>query len=399
MDAQIARARGPTSRAMRSRISPAALLVKVMARMASAGDPGLADQPRDAVGQDARLAAAGAGQHEQRAVAVEDGLALGGIEAGEEVGHPSDRYRRPRRRGPRKPAPAARVDALGARCDPRAVSPAEASVGAARMSPLPRWLRAFFLLNVIQDFAIGFTGLLAPEHIVIPLKGLSPLNARFIAALYLGGGVVILIVAFVRRAVDARIALYAFFVITALVLLMTFAYWEEFTTDGVPWLWLFTYIVNPILAPLAIVTLGLVGPAEPGGHRLTALFIGEAVVFGASGIALLLAPERMVDAWPWALTPLLARVYAAFFLAFAVGRRAGRLRAAGGGRPAVPHRLAGPGRRHPRRLAGAAGRLRARSGPVALVRLARPGDRALRGGDRVARPGRGAPRTLRPAGP
>ena len=27
----------------------------------------------------------------------------------------------------------------------------------------------------------------------------------------------------------------------------------------------------------------------------------------------------MVDAWPWALTPLLARVYAAFFLAFAVG--------------------------------------------------------------------------------
>jgi hypothetical protein len=199
------------------------------------------------------------------------------------------------------------------------VSPAEATGGAARMSPLPRWLRVFFLLNVLQDFAIGITGLLAPEHIVIPLKGLSPLNARFIAALYLGGGVVILIVAFVRRAVDARIALYAFFVITALVLVMTFAYWEEFTTDGVPWLWLFTYIVDPILAPLALVTLGLLGPAEPGGHRLTALFIAEAVVFGASGLALLLAPERMVDAWPWALTPLLARVYAAFFLAFAVG--------------------------------------------------------------------------------
>jgi hypothetical protein len=77
--------------------------------------------------------------------------------------------------------------------------------------------------------------MLVPADIVIPLKGLSPLNARFIAALYLGGGVVILIVAFVRRAVDARIALYAFFVITALVLLMTFAYWEEFTKDGTPW--------------------------------------------------------------------------------------------------------------------------------------------------------------------
>jgi hypothetical protein len=187
------------------------------------------------------------------------------------------------------------------------------------MSPLPRWLQVFFLLNVVQDFAIGFTGLLVPADIVIPLKGLSPLNARFIAALYLGGGVVILIVAFVRRAVDARIALCAFFVITALVLLMTFAYWEEFTTDGTPWLWLFTYVVDPLLAPIAIVTLGLVGPAEPGRHRLTALFAGEAVVFGASGIALLVAPDTMVDAWPWALTPLLARVYAAFFLAFAIG--------------------------------------------------------------------------------
>lgn len=105
---------------------------------------------------------------------------------------------------------------------------------------------------------------------MIPLKGLSPFNARFIAALYLGGGVIILIVAFVRRAADARIALYAFFTITALVLVMTFAYWEAFTTDGVPWVWLVTYLVDPLLAPLALVTLGLIGPAEPGWHRLTA---------------------------------------------------------------------------------------------------------------------------------
>ena len=81
----MARARGPTSRAMRSRISPAALLVKVMARTASAGDPGLAHQAGDPVGQDAGLAAARARQHQQRAVAVENRLALGGIEAGERV--------------------------------------------------------------------------------------------------------------------------------------------------------------------------------------------------------------------------------------------------------------------------------------------------------------------------
>ncbi len=199
------------------------------------------------------------------------------------------------------------------------MSPPEATDGAARTAPAPRWLAVFFLLNVVQDFAIGISGLVAPEHIVIPLKGLSPLNARFIAALYLGGGLVILLSVFVRRAIDTRIALHAFFVITALVLLMTFVYWEEFTTDGVPWVWLFTYIVDPLLAPMAIVTLGLAGPAQPGGHRLSGVFAGEALVFGAAGIALLVAPRAMVEAWPWTLTPLLARVYAAFFLAFATG--------------------------------------------------------------------------------
>jgi hypothetical protein len=59
---------------------------------------------------------------------------------------------------------------------------------------MPVWLRVFLLINVVQDFAIGF-GLIAPAHIVVPLKGLTPLNARFIAALYLGGGVTILLAA------------------------------------------------------------------------------------------------------------------------------------------------------------------------------------------------------------
>jgi hypothetical protein len=193
------------------------------------------------------------------------------------------------------------------------------SPAARTSSAVPLWLRIFFLANVVQDLAIGVSGLASPRHIVIPLKGLSPVNARFIAALYLGGGVVILAVAFVRRAVDARIALYAFFTITALVLVMTFAYWETFTKDGIPWLWLFTYIVDPLLAPIALVTLGVLGPARPGRHRLTALFVGEAIVFGGSGIALLLAPTAMLRAWPWTLTPILSRVYAAFFLAFAIG--------------------------------------------------------------------------------
>ncbi len=183
----------------------------------------------------------------------------------------------------------------------------------------PWWLRAFLLVNVVQDFGLGLSGLLFPEHFLIPLKGLTPLNARFVGSLYLGGGVVILCAAIMRRAVDTRIPLWSFFVITVLVLAMTFAYWREFTVGGIPKLWMLTYVVDPIVVPIAIVTLGLVRAAEPGRHRLTALFLTQAVVLGGAGLALLIASDAVLAAWPWVIGRLLARVYAAFFIAFAVG--------------------------------------------------------------------------------
>lgn len=191
--------------------------------------------------------------------------------------------------------------------------------GSSELRSPPWWLRAFLLVNVVQDIGLGLSGLLLPEHFLIPLKGLTPLNARFVGSLYLGGGVVILCAALTRRVVDTRIPLWSFFVITVLVLGMTLAYWRDFTVGGVPKLWMLTYVVDPIVVPVAIATLGLVWPAASGRHRLTVLFLTQAVVLGGVGIALLIASDAVLAAWPWAIDRLLARVYAAFFLAFAVG--------------------------------------------------------------------------------
>ena len=72
----------PASRAARcarSRISRAALLVNVIATMCAGSAP-RSIEVRDLGGDHARLAAAGAGEHEQRAVAVAHGLALRGVE-------------------------------------------------------------------------------------------------------------------------------------------------------------------------------------------------------------------------------------------------------------------------------------------------------------------------------
>jgi hypothetical protein len=191
--------------------------------------------------------------------------------------------------------------------------------GSSELRLSPWWLRAFLLVNVVQDVGLGLSGLLFPAQFLIPLKGLTPLNARFVGSLYLGGGVVILCAALMRRAVDTRIPLWSFFVITVLVLGMTLAYWRDFTVGGVPKLWMLTYVVDPIVVPIAIATLGLVRPAVPGRHRLTAIFLTQAFVLGSVGIALLIASDAVLAAWPWVIDRLLARVYAAFFLAFAVG--------------------------------------------------------------------------------
>ena len=68
--------RPPTSCSTRSAISAAALLVNVTARMESGVNAHVFNEVGDAVGDDARLAAARAGQDEHRPVGGFDGFAL-----------------------------------------------------------------------------------------------------------------------------------------------------------------------------------------------------------------------------------------------------------------------------------------------------------------------------------
>lgn len=185
------------------------------------------------------------------------------------------------------------------------------------LRPMPLWLRVFLIVNVVEDAATGLSGLLGGTRILIPLH-VSPLNARFIGALYLGGAVGVGIGACVRALVDSRIVLYAFWLITVLVLAMTIVYWSDFTADGTPWIWLATYVIDPIVATITIPAFALWHAGQPGRHRLTPLLAAEAVLLLSTGAAMLVAPHAMRHIWPWAFTPLLARVYAAFFFAFGV---------------------------------------------------------------------------------
>jgi hypothetical protein len=187
------------------------------------------------------------------------------------------------------------------------------------LEPVPWWLRVYLLLGTAQGLAIGLTGLFTPDHVVgFPLHT-TPLNTRFVAAFYLAGAVGLGLSGIARHAIDTRVFVAGFAAVTALLLLATLMYWSDFSADGVPYPWLVSYLVDPVVGGAALLALGLARPALPGTHGLSAIFASILAVFGILGVVLLLFPDTAVEHWPWKLTAILARVYAAIFIAFALG--------------------------------------------------------------------------------
>lgn len=219
----------------------------------------------------------------------------------------------------------------------------------------PWWLRAFLIAGAIEAIAIGASSWLAPQgslsRRLLPVSGgtlnyssatysgfdpanpassapnpsafalarLQPLNARVIGALYLAGAVGLIASYLARQALDARIFIFGFGFIASSLLLITLAYWTDFTADHIPYGWLISYIVDPLVAAIAILALGLMRPTLPGPHRLTPLLLFEGAVLGLCGLLLLLAPRTAAKLWPWTINDLLARIYACFLLGFALG--------------------------------------------------------------------------------
>ena len=86
VDTHMARVARPTRRATRLRISSAALLVKVMARIASGGYSEITDQMGDAISEYPGFSRPGACDHQNWALGSGDGLSLRGVELGEQRG-------------------------------------------------------------------------------------------------------------------------------------------------------------------------------------------------------------------------------------------------------------------------------------------------------------------------
>jgi hypothetical protein len=182
-----------------------------------------------------------------------------------------------------------------------------------------RWLRLFFLLVLVQALSIG-RSLIWPEQIAANLPWpASPLNARFVAALYWMGAASALLSILAATYAELRIALIEIGVVTGTLLLLTLPHLGEFTPATFPYRWIILYTLDPLAVGFILWRMRGRTPAPSGRNPFAPLFVIYAAVLGLAGVVLLVAPAAAARLWPWNLPPILGQVYSIFFLTFALG--------------------------------------------------------------------------------
>lgn len=100
----------------------------------------------------------------------------------------------------------------------------------------------------------------------------------------------------------------------------TFLHLDRFFHDRLQfWAWIALYVVTPIGIPLLYAweqgrATRREGPELGGARRRAFAAAGGAIVL--AGLVMLAVPQPFIDAWPWTLTPLTARIVAAVLALF-----------------------------------------------------------------------------------
>ncbi len=184
-------------------------------------------------------------------------------------------------------------------------------------------------------FIYGFVALnaLAGAFILVLLPGYTdtlffwpvnpPLNARLFSVLYLGGAVAVSWVVWRRQWEAARYLVPILVTAGILITWVTLLHLDKFTPGIRLGYWLLVYIGAPLLAIGIYIaqerrgaTWAVEVPVRPVTRRV-AIVTGWIVL--VAGVVLIVWPTMAVTHWPWQNSPLMVRIFAAWFGAFGAG--------------------------------------------------------------------------------
>jgi len=184
--------------------------------------------------------------------------------------------------------------------------------------------RAFALIIALAAALVAWLGLFRPERMdrSFTWADLPPLHANFVGALYLFGAVLVGGSAIVRHRSQWGPVISGIAIFTTSMLVLTAINDEAFDWSlGPVRAWVISYVVYPPIAWALTAWLVRRPMTTAGGapvaRWMTATLIAVAVVFGALGVALLLARSAMADAWPWPVSDGVAQFYGGPFLSVA----------------------------------------------------------------------------------
>ena len=159
-----------------------------------------------------------------------------------------------------------------------------------------------------------------------------PLTAAFLGAGYGAGLLLVLLSLRDGVWVHARLPLYTILLFVGLTLVPTILHRDRFhfsagsgavgpLATGAAWFWLVIYIGLPLaMLPVLLLQERTAGADPPRRHPVpTALRVAlavESVVLVVPGLFMFVAPATAETLWSWPLTPLTARVVAAWLIAF-----------------------------------------------------------------------------------
>jgi hypothetical protein len=148
----------------------------------------------------------------------------------------------------------------------------------------------------------------------------SHMTSMLLASAYLGGCYFFLRVLLVERHWAAmRAGFVSVAVFATLLGVATVLHWDKFAHGKVAfWLWAGLYLAAPFLVVGAwLANQRYAGRPDPDAPRLGRVPRGAVAGLGGlalvTGVALFVAPARMITLWPWPLTPLTCRVVGATF--------------------------------------------------------------------------------------
>lgn len=192
-------------------------------------------------------------------------------------------------------------------------------------TPLSWWARLIYLFVAVNALAGAAILMFLPQQTgALFFWPVNPaINAGLFGALYLGGAAVVFWV-FARNLWEPSRFLIPILVTAGVGISgVTLLHLESFAGGVRRAYWLAVYIGAPLLALLVYVhherqgaSWDVEAPVRPL-TRWIATVTGAAVTI--AGVFLIMSPQAVIPYWPWQTSPLMVRIFAAWFVAFGAG--------------------------------------------------------------------------------